>query len=130
MLLNKAYYTFKFLIPRRLQIQLRRYYVNRKRSLHADIWPIDHNAGKPLGMWGHDPGSCPHIPNWPNGKKFALVLTMMWNQPKVWIKGNRTKEALNLHFESALTYGDWDINENWQQYRDKFLKGSEYERLQ
>ena len=75
MLLNKAYYTFKFLVPRRLQIQLQRYYVNRKRSQHADIWPIDPNAGKPLGMWGHDPGSCPHIPNWPNGKKFALVLT-------------------------------------------------------
>jgi hypothetical protein len=41
MLLNKAYYTFKFLVPRRLQIELRRYYVNRKRSLHAEKWPID-----------------------------------------------------------------------------------------
>ena len=88
MLLNKAYYTFKYLVPRRLQIQLRRYYVNRKRSLHADIWPIDPNAAKPLeyggiwghdaassGMWGHDAASCPHIPDWPDGKKFALVLT-------------------------------------------------------
>jgi hypothetical protein len=75
MLLNKAYYTFKFLVPRRLQIELRRYYVNRKRSLHADIWPIDPNVGKPLGIWGHDAASCPQIPNWPNGKKFALVLT-------------------------------------------------------
>jgi hypothetical protein len=46
------------------------------------------------------------------------------------ITGNRTKEALNLHFASALTYGDWDVNENWQQYRDAFLKGSKYERLQ
>jgi hypothetical protein len=26
-------------------------------------------------MWGHDAASCPHIPGWPNGKKFALVLT-------------------------------------------------------
>ena len=46
------------------------------------------------------------------------------------IKGNRTKEALNLHFESALTYGDWDINESWQRYRNAFLKGSKDERLQ
>jgi hypothetical protein len=46
------------------------------------------------------------------------------------IVGKRTKEALNLHFESALTYGDWDINENWQQYQIAFLKGSKYERLQ
>jgi hypothetical protein len=47
MLLSKAYYTFKFLVPRRLQIQLRRYYVNRKRLQYADIWPIDPNAANP-----------------------------------------------------------------------------------
>jgi hypothetical protein len=46
------------------------------------------------------------------------------------IRGNQTKRALNLQFESALTYGDWDINENWQKYRDAFLKGAENERLQ
>jgi len=45
------------------------------------------------------------------------------------IRGNQTKRALNLQFESALTYGDWDINENWQKYRDAFLKGTEDERL-
>jgi glycosyltransferase involved in cell wall biosynthesis/peptidoglycan/xylan/chitin deacetylase (PgdA/CDA1 family) len=65
MLLNKAYYTFKFLVPRRLQIQLRRYYVNWKRSLHAKDWPLDHNAGKPPEGWT----------GWPDGKKFALILT-------------------------------------------------------
>jgi hypothetical protein len=30
---------------------------------------------------------------------------------------------LNLNFESALTYGDWDINENWLKYKQEFLKG-------
>jgi len=134
MLLNKAYYTFKFLLPRRLQIELRRYYVNWKRSLHTDIWPIDPNAAQPreyVGKTGATPyflpekiGSCtgfsgmgeydaasrkrgtapefpsgksgavppfrfsgplegmennrelsPLFPIWPNGKKFALVLT-------------------------------------------------------
>ena len=43
--------------------------------------------------------------------------------------GKQTKRLLNLQFESALTYGDWDINENWQQYRNAFLKGKEDERL-
>lgn len=65
MLLNKAYYTFKFLVPRRLQIELRRYYVNRKRPLYAETWPIDPHAGKPPVGWT----------GWPDGKKFALVLT-------------------------------------------------------
>lgn len=39
------------------------------------------------------------------------------------INGNKTKTRLNLSFESALTYGDWDINENWTKYKETFLKG-------
>ena len=39
------------------------------------------------------------------------------------IKGNQTKRLLNLSFESALTYGDWDINKNWLKYKEEFLKG-------
>ncbi len=39
------------------------------------------------------------------------------------IKGNKTRTALDLSFESALTYGDWDINENWLKYKEEFLKG-------
>jgi len=39
------------------------------------------------------------------------------------IKGNKIKTALDLSFESALTYGDWDINENWLKYKEEFLKG-------
>ena len=42
------------------------------------------------------------------------------------IKGNKTKTALNLSFESALTFGDWDINENWAKYKEEFLKGVQY----
>lgn len=65
MLLNKAYYACKFLVPRRLQIQLRRYLVQRKRASYENIWPIDHHAGKAPAGWS----------GWPDGKKFALVLT-------------------------------------------------------
>lgn len=39
------------------------------------------------------------------------------------IKGKQTKRILNLSFEGALTYGDWDINENWMKYKEEFLKG-------
>ena len=65
MLLNKAYYTLKRIIPRPLQIRLRRYWIQRKRALHASSWPIDHNACNPPEGWS----------GWPDGKKFALVLT-------------------------------------------------------
>jgi hypothetical protein len=39
------------------------------------------------------------------------------------MKGKQIKRMLNLNFESALTYGDWDINENWLKYKQEFLKG-------
>lgn len=39
------------------------------------------------------------------------------------IKGNKIKKILNLNFESALNYGDWDINKNWLKYKQEFLKG-------
>ncbi len=39
------------------------------------------------------------------------------------IEGKQTKRTLNLSFESALTFGDWDINENWLKYKQEFLKG-------
>ena len=46
MLLTKVYYNFKFLIPRPLQIRLRRYLVRRKLAMYADIWPIGENRGR------------------------------------------------------------------------------------
>ena len=62
---NKIYPKFRFLIPRQLQIQLRRHYVNSIRSKYEKDWPIDHNACTPPEGWT----------GWPDGKKFALILT-------------------------------------------------------
>jgi hypothetical protein len=99
MLLNKAYYTFKFLVPRPLQIQLRRYYVNRKRSLHAKDWPIDHNAGKPPEGWS----------GWPDGKKFALVLTHDVETAEGLDKCYQLAELEErLGFRSSYNFVPWD----------------------
>ncbi len=64
-MLNSIYYTLKPLIPRRLQISLRRALVQSKRKKYAHVWPIDERAGRPPEGWT----------GWPEGKKFALVLT-------------------------------------------------------
>ena len=53
------------MIPRVLQIFLRRQIVLQKRKKNTQIWPIDRNAGNPPPGWR----------GWPSGKKFALVLT-------------------------------------------------------
>lgn len=59
------YYLIKPRIPRRLQIAFRRLIVRRQRVKYQDLWPIDEKAGKPPEGW----------PGWPEGKKFAFILT-------------------------------------------------------
>ena len=65
MLLNKTYYFLKPVLPWRLVLALRRIRARRRRLAFADVWPIDEEAGKIPPGW----------PGWPDGKKFALVLT-------------------------------------------------------
>lgn len=63
--LRKIYFLSKPLIPKKVLIYLRRRYTSRKRSFYQDIWPIDEKAKFPPPGWN----------GWPDGKKFALILT-------------------------------------------------------
>jgi len=65
MLVNRAYYFLKPVLPWRFRLTLRRWRANRRRRAFADVWPIDPRAGRTPPGW----------PGWPDGKKFALVLT-------------------------------------------------------
>jgi len=61
---KKLFYLFKPIIPRRLQLLLRRRLVAIQRWRSRNRWPIDPRAGaKPEGWSG-----------WPDQKEFALVL--------------------------------------------------------
>jgi len=37
--------------------------------------------------------------------------------------GEQQKNWLNLTFEETLTFADVDINENWKNYKERFLRG-------
>jgi len=65
MLINRAYYLLKPMMPWRLRVALRRWRANRRRRTFADVWPIDPQAG----------GTPPGWPGWPDDKRFAVVLT-------------------------------------------------------
>ena len=52
-------------MPRRLQILLRRALINLRLPSYRNIWPIDPQSAKPPEGWS----------GWPDGKKFALVIT-------------------------------------------------------
>ncbi len=62
---NQMFYLIKPLIPRRLQISMRRSLIKWQKKKHESIWPILKTAGiSPQGWTG-----------WPENKQFALVLT-------------------------------------------------------
>ncbi len=62
---NAVFYTLKPFIPRVLQLRLRRAVAAWKRKRFPELWPVDERAASPPAGW----------PGWPDGKRFALVLT-------------------------------------------------------
>lgn len=65
MLINNLYYILRPVIPRSVQIYLRRTVAGFKLKSVGDVWPIDPASGAPPRNWK----------GWPGGKRFALVLT-------------------------------------------------------
>lgn len=63
--LTRFYYEVKPFVPRSLRWSLRRLQAASIRKHHADVWPILESAGTTPDGW----------PGWPDGKRFALVLT-------------------------------------------------------
>src|SRR5665213_1838035 len=62
---NRLYYRLKPYVPWRMRMGLRRIVARRQRRYCGDVWPINEAAGKAPEGW----------PGWPDGKKFAFVLT-------------------------------------------------------
>jgi glycosyltransferase involved in cell wall biosynthesis len=62
---NKIYYGLKPLIPQPIRMEVRRRIAARTREHVGGVWPIMPGSERPPEGW----------PGWPNGKKFALVLT-------------------------------------------------------
>ena len=65
MLVNRAYYLLKPILPWRVRLALRRWRANKRRRTFADVWPVDPKAARIPPAW----------PGWPAGKRFAVVLT-------------------------------------------------------
>src|ERR1017187_7038142 len=62
---KRLYYHLKPYLPWRLRMRLRRLLARRQRKKYQDVWPINEAAGNTPAGW----------PGWPEGKKFAFVLT-------------------------------------------------------
>ena len=62
---NRLFYTLKPMIPRRLQLFMRRRIAQHQRKKYIHNWPIDFDSAKPPQGW----------PGWPDGRQFGLVLS-------------------------------------------------------
>ena len=94
MLRNRIYYQLKPFIPRALRAAVRRRIALRLEARVQDVWPIMPGSEQtPPGWQG-----------WPDGKKFALVLTHDVEGP-VGLRRCRRLASLNLNsgFDRALT---------------------------
>jgi hypothetical protein len=60
-----SYYLVKPLMPRPLQLYLRRKRAEMRKTHSSSLWPIDAAAAKKPSAWQ----------GWPDGKDFAIVLT-------------------------------------------------------
>jgi glycosyltransferase involved in cell wall biosynthesis/peptidoglycan/xylan/chitin deacetylase (PgdA/CDA1 family) len=65
MLVNRTYYFLKPILPWRVRVLLRQWRARRRRRIFASTWPIDPRAARTPAGW----------PGWPEGKKFAVILT-------------------------------------------------------
>jgi glycosyltransferase involved in cell wall biosynthesis/peptidoglycan/xylan/chitin deacetylase (PgdA/CDA1 family) len=88
MLINNIYYLLKPILPWRLRTALRRWRAERRRRTFADVWPIDPKAAVDPCGW----------PGWPDGKRFAVVLTHD-------VEGNKGLERVEQLMELERKYG-------------------------
>ncbi|MBU1713484.1 MAG: GNAT family N-acetyltransferase [Proteobacteria bacterium] len=81
----------------------------RKRLRYKDVWPIDHKAAKPPEGWT----------GWPDGKKFALVLTHDVENEKGHNNSRRLAEIEeSLGFRSSFNFvaKDYPVSAELRQY--------------
>jgi len=67
-----AYYKLKPLLPRRLQIAMRRRYARRQMRTEFPRWPIEPVL---VDRRREEEARSPSPPTWPDGKRFAAILT-------------------------------------------------------
>jgi predicted glycosyltransferase len=92
---NRVYYSVKPYVPRGLRLHVRRFVVARQRRAHLGTWPVDPAAATAPNGW----------PGWPDGKKFALVLTHDVEGPDGLEKVRQLAEAeMALGFRSSFNF--------------------------
>ncbi len=95
MLRNRIYYGAKPFVPKPVRMAIRRHFALRRRPQVADIWPIMPGSERPPQGW----------PGWPEGTKFAVVLTHDVEGPSGLEKCRALMELeMELGFRSSFNF--------------------------
>src|SRR5688572_20288206 len=95
MLSHRLYYTLKPFLPWDVRIGIRRFFAGRKRASVRKLWPIDESAAATPRNW----------PGWPDGKKFAFVLTHDVEGPDGLAKCRQLAELeMEMGFRSCFNF--------------------------
>jgi glycosyltransferase involved in cell wall biosynthesis/peptidoglycan/xylan/chitin deacetylase (PgdA/CDA1 family) len=113
MFINRIYYLVKPIMPWRLRLGLRRWRAQRRLRTFADVWPIDAKAARIPPAW----------PGWPDGKRFAFVLTHDVEGSK---GVSRVEQLMNLErrhgFNSCFNFvpeGEYRVSDATRQMLDQ-----------
>lgn len=105
MLLRRFYYTLKPYLPWSVRMGMRRVVARRLRRTTGDIWPIDPATAAAPAHW----------PGWPEGKKFAVVLTHDVEGPDGLVRCRELAEREHeLGFRSCFNFipeGSYSVSE-------------------
>jgi glycosyltransferase involved in cell wall biosynthesis len=95
MLSLRFYYALKPFVPWRVRMALRRISARRKRKIYEASWPINESTSRPPLGW----------PGWPDGKKFAFVVTHDVEGPAGVAKCRQLAELeMSLGFRSCFNF--------------------------
>jgi glycosyltransferase involved in cell wall biosynthesis len=116
---HKLYYSLKPYLPRAIRLAARRAVAQRKRRVSGQVWPINSDSNKKPTGWA----------GWPDGKKFAVVLTHDIESAKGLERCRRLAEMeVKLGFRSSFNFipeGDYLVSEKLRKdlARDGFEVG-------
>ena len=95
MLRRRLYYALKPFLPWAMRMAVRRIFARRKREQSKAIWPIDESTSRPPEGWS----------GWPEGRKFAFVLTHDVEGPEGLAKCRQLAELeMKLGFRSSFNF--------------------------
>jgi peptidoglycan/xylan/chitin deacetylase (PgdA/CDA1 family) len=95
MMVKEIFYIIKPLIPRHLQIFMRRQLISVQRRIYKNRWPIDEKSARPPAGWR----------GWPGEKQFAFVITHDVESASGYRKSRNLKKIdLDRGFRSSFNF--------------------------